>query len=452
MIRKHFAGPAHESLAGCVAECGRFGRSALPRRPHPPDRNATPMNAFDARPRIAPHRRLFGVASTLLFAAALAACDSAKTATASPADRTAKTPVATQAATACPSQELKGFVAAFAEDAALQNAFTAPTVDTAFVDMNAQPEPAESVEALPRERLHFPVMPNRAQQQKEGLQYREISNEGGRAVVALEIPDTDAQLLYTFRRDACWTLVKIVDPAFGKAFPGEAPKPAAASATNQEAIVRDVMRAQYGDNYDAQRDCWPTTYDDGNDSFDYCMRPAKATTVETPAGKQLLFLAHNIQDFDAKPRRYSYSRLDPGLIGLFALSLDAQGGWTVRAATKAEPFGMEGDCGCNDTQPTRLGRDDYGWILRSGGVWQGVVVSDFSVYAPIQGKYASVGTFADIAEDEQAVSHRVTVDASNPHAPHYPLIVVTVREQREVGRETVAFDAKRMRYPAPKDR
>ncbi|TXI44466.1 MAG: hypothetical protein E6Q50_17750 [Lysobacter sp.] len=410
------------------------------------------MIAPDARSRIAPPRRAFGIASTLLFAVALAACDTSKPATASPADGAAQAPNAGAAPVACPSQQLSAFVAAFAEDPALQKAFTAATVDTAFVDMNAQPEPAESVEPLARETLHFPVMPNRAQQRKEGLQYREIANEGGRAVVALEIPDTDAQLLYTFRRDACWTLVKIVDPAFGKAFPGEAPKPAAQGAANVDAIVRDAMRAQYGDGYDAERDCWPTTYDDGNDSFDYCMRPAKSTTVETPAGKQLLFLAHNIQDFDAKTRRYSYSRLDPGLIGLFALSLDAKGGWTVRAATKAEPFGMEGDCGCNDAQPTRLGRDDYGWILRSGGVWQGVVVSDFSVYAPVQGKYASVGTFGDVAEDDQTVSHRVTVDASNPDAPHYPLIVATVREQREVGRETVAFDAKRMRYPAPKAR
>jgi hypothetical protein len=121
----------------------------------------------------------------------------------------------TQVAIACPSQDLKAFVAAFAEDPALQKAFTADPVDTAFVDMSAQPEPTESVEAMPREKLRFPVMPNRVQQQKEGLKYREVANEGGQAIVVLEIPDTDAQVLYTFRRDACWTLVKIVDPAFG---------------------------------------------------------------------------------------------------------------------------------------------------------------------------------------------------------------------------------------------
>ena len=124
-------------------------------------------------------------------------------------------------ATACPSTDIAGFVAAFADDPALQQTFTAPMVDTAFVDMNAQPEPTESVEPLSRDKLHFPVMPDRAAQQRDGLRYREVGTSGDRTTVVLEKPDTDAQLRYVFRRDAaCWTLVKIVDPAFGKAFPG----------------------------------------------------------------------------------------------------------------------------------------------------------------------------------------------------------------------------------------
>lgn len=126
------------------------------------------------------------------------------------------------AAPACPASDLAGFVAAFAESPALQKAYTAPIVDTAFIDWNAQPEPAESVEKTSRDALRFPVMPNRSRQQSEGLRYREIGTEGDRSTIALEVPDTDAQLRYTFRRDACWTLVKIVDPAFGKEFGGEA--------------------------------------------------------------------------------------------------------------------------------------------------------------------------------------------------------------------------------------
>jgi uncharacterized protein YecT (DUF1311 family) len=142
-----------------------------------------------------------------------------------------------ETAVACPSQDLNAFVAAFAEDPAIQKAFTADPVETAFVDMSAQPEPAESVQVSPRENLPFPVMPNQAQQQKEGLKYREIANEGGNAIVALEVPDTDAQVLYTFRRDACWTLVKIVDPAFDKTSSDE---PLAARGSSEPtALIED---------------------------------------------------------------------------------------------------------------------------------------------------------------------------------------------------------------------
>lgn len=182
------------------------------------------MIAFRLGSHAAPARYLLGFAAAMLLT--LSACDSSKPASAStPATTAAATDHPPQPGIACPSQDLKSFVDAFAQDPALQKAFSADTVDTAFIDWNAQPEPAESSAPLPREKLHFPVMPNRAQQAKEGLQYREISADDKSATIVLEVPDTDAQLRYTFRHDQCWTLVKIVDPAFGKAFPGEAPPP-----------------------------------------------------------------------------------------------------------------------------------------------------------------------------------------------------------------------------------
>lgn len=134
----------------------------------------------------------------------------------------APTPVA-RTGSGCPAADLAGFVAAFADSPALQKAFTAPVVDTAYVDWNAQPEPAESVEPVLRDLLRFPVMPSRARQRADGLQYREIGSNGDLATIVLEVPGTDLQLRYTFRRDRCWTLVKIVDPAFGKTFAGDAP-------------------------------------------------------------------------------------------------------------------------------------------------------------------------------------------------------------------------------------
>lgn len=123
----------------------------------------------------------------------------------------------------CSSNNIADFFEAFAESPEIQRAYTASNVETAFVDWSAQPEPVEAVEPMPREKLHFPLVPNRVAQQQGGLRYREIAGGGYRAVVVLEVPDTDMQQRCTFRRDACWTLVKIAAPAFGKLFPGETP-------------------------------------------------------------------------------------------------------------------------------------------------------------------------------------------------------------------------------------
>lgn len=167
---------------------------------------------------------------------------------------------------ACPSHDIKQFVAAFAEDPALQKVFTATTVDTAFVDHNAQPEPTEKVEPLPRSQLRFPVMPNRARQAKEGLQYRYVSADANRAVVALQVPDTDAQLTYTFRRDRCWTLIKIVDPSFGKAFPAQ---------TASRAVPRARELIAVDDRYDMLKGLSKT--------FAECMARAKSQDIARAA-------------------------------------------------------------------------------------------------------------------------------------------------------------------------
>lgn len=158
-----------------------------------------------------------GLVAMLAFC--VGACDATP-----PATATAAVAASTSATAppACPATDLAGFVAAFADSPALQKNFTAPVVDTAFIDWNAQPEPAESVASTSRDALRFPVMPDRARQKAEGLRYREIGSEGDRSTIVLEVPDTDTQLRYTFRRDTCWTLVKIVDPAFGKGFGGDA--------------------------------------------------------------------------------------------------------------------------------------------------------------------------------------------------------------------------------------
>jgi uncharacterized protein YecT (DUF1311 family) len=175
-------------------------------------------------------RSRIGLVAMLTFF--IGACDATPPATMAATGAAAK-PAST--APTCPATDLAGFVAAFAESPALQKAFTAPIVEIAFIDWSAQPEPVESVESKSRDALQFPVMPDRARQQAEGLRYREIGSEGERTTITFEVPDTDMQLRYTFRRDACWTLVKIVDPAFGKASGGDA-----APAITQRAADDDL--------------------------------------------------------------------------------------------------------------------------------------------------------------------------------------------------------------------
>jgi hypothetical protein len=137
------------------------------------------------------------------------------------------------AAPACPTQDLQAFVAAFAQSDTLQRAFTAAEVQRVYMDWNARPEPVEVVRILRRDQLTFPVMPNQDRQRASGFRYREVLLDNDQATIALEVPDTDSQRLYTFKRNGCWLLVRIVDPAFA---------PSAAVAAGEGAFNESASR------------------------------------------------------------------------------------------------------------------------------------------------------------------------------------------------------------------
>jgi hypothetical protein len=338
----------------------------------------------------------------------------------------------------CPSVDPAAFVAAFAEDPALQQAFTADSVETAFVDASGRSEPART---LSRDQLRFPVMPDRATQRREGVRQREIGRSDDLVTVVLETSGGATQTTYTFRRNAtCWTLAKIA----GRAFAGVTPT---AIAVDSAAIMREVMRTQYGDGYDADRDCWATRHRVGGESIPYCLRPMWPKVVRTSNGQQLLFLAAGVRDFDRTPALYTYSATDPGLVGFFVVGLRADGGWSLLAGARDEPIGTNGDCACATARLMRLGRDVYGWALVEGGIWQGVTVSRHVVYAPVGGKVARVATVPDVEEHAQDIRHEIDADASDPAAEHYPLVVTARRGGRETGRRTILFDPVGGRYP-----
>lgn len=360
-----------------------------------------------------------------VFVALVAACGRDA---ATPAAGTTAVP---EGGSTCPSTDLAAFVAAFAEDPALQQAFTAPTVETAFIGANGQAEPART---LSRDQLHFPVMPDGATQQREGLRRRD-DVRGDQATVVLEKPG--AQTTYTFRRDTtCWTLAKIA----GRAFASEAP---ATAAADPAAIMREVMRSRYGDTYDAARDCWATKVA----STAYCLRPMWPKVVQTSSGRQLLFLAAGVQDFDSTPRLYTYVAADPGAVGFFVVALRADGSSALLAGTNIQTLGTNGDCACATGRLIRLGRDTYGWTLVDGAIRDGVTVSRHVVFAPVGDTVKVVASVPDVEAGAQDVHHDIDVDTADPTAAHYPLLVIAHSGGRETDRRTIQFDPVAGRYP-----
>ncbi|MGN6152889.1 MAG: hypothetical protein ACTHOH_12915 [Lysobacteraceae bacterium] len=372
-------------------------------------------------------RSLRRIAGLVVFAGIVAACgkDPAPPAGAGAGD------AAGAAAMVCPSSDPVAFVAAFAEDPALQRAFTAPTVEVAS-------DTGTSTAA--RDQLAFPVMPDRAAQQREGLRQGGFERADDRITVALEAPAGGAQSRYVFRRDAaCWVLGKIA---------GRVAIAPSTPAADPRAIVRAVMASRYGDRHDAERDCWPTTRQVNGVSTAYCLRPGTPSVVETGAGRQLLFLAGSVQDVDHSPRKYAYASTDPGLVGLFVVALRG-GGWSLVAAADGEAIGTNGDCACITARLQRMGRDVHGWTMVDGTVVQGVENSAHVVFAPVGGKVVRVATVPDVVANAQDVHHDIAFDAADPAAERYPLIVTTRGGSGDGARSTIAFDPAGGRYPVP---
>ena len=384
---------------------------------------------MSANPALRRARLAFGLS---VLVAAVAACGR------DAAPPTAGTTTAPDAGAPCPSADFAAFFTAFAEDPALQQAFTAPTVETAFTGANGQAEPART---LSRDQLRFPLMPDAAVRQRDGLRQRAADVRSDQVTVVLEPAAGGAQTTYTFRRDAaCWTLAKIA----GRAFAGEAPT---ANAPDPAALMREVMRSRYGDRYDAARDCWATTVDVAGAATAYCLRPMWPKVVQTAGGRQLLFLAAGVQDFDSTPRLYTYAATDPGVVGFFVVALGADGRGTLRAGTNIETLGTNGDCACATARLMRLGRDLYGWALVDGTIRDGVTASRHLVFAPVGDRVVQVASVPDVEAGAQDVRHDIDVDTADPNAANYPLVVIARSGGRETGRRAIAFDPVAGRYP-----
>jgi hypothetical protein len=113
-------------------------------------------------------------------------------------------------APACPSEKFPAFFAAYADNVALQKAFTDYPLAHVLLD-HAKAEAKEIKVQLPREKLSFPLIPARAERKRAGLAFRTDEVTEQNAKVSLFKEDTGYQMVYFFHKDGCWKLERKED-------------------------------------------------------------------------------------------------------------------------------------------------------------------------------------------------------------------------------------------------
>lgn len=150
----------------------------------------------------------------LAFALTLAACKPA----AAPAAPEASTPAAPQSSAAasaqtaaCPDADFTAFLKRFEASADAQRGATADPLTMESVDAEAMPEPRRVTRQVALADVTFPVMPERAMRQAEGLQETLTEPSPTERVVKHAVPDSGVQVRYDFQASPCWKLVRVSD-------------------------------------------------------------------------------------------------------------------------------------------------------------------------------------------------------------------------------------------------
>lgn len=148
------------------------------------------------------HKWIAGVLMTLMTA-----CNAAQ----GPEVAEASAPsLVAMASPRCPAQEFNRFLEVFVDSIEVQRAFTVLPLQSDSVDAEAEPEPRVVTKMLSDSELQFPVIPSTQQQLQQALAMS--SHVSGRdMVVKLTKPDSDYQMSYYFRHDACWMLYRKSD-------------------------------------------------------------------------------------------------------------------------------------------------------------------------------------------------------------------------------------------------
>jgi hypothetical protein len=225
--------------------------------------------------------------------------------------------------------------------------------------------------------------------------------------------------------------------------PGPNTRPA-----NVEQAVRSTMSEQYG-AFDSELGCWRYAREANGERYEYCMMPRGRELVETSQGWMLYFFASNRSDIRGNPK-YTYSLPDSGVMGAFALKMDSSSAWKLMAATRHLDFGSIGNFGCESAKFVKLGREYYGWMFVSGGVWQGIASLSHSLVAPHDQEFADLSEVPMQTESDQSSEYGIEIDESSADEDHYPLIVTKFGADSDSERTRIIFDGTRWRYSLPK--
>lgn len=210
-----------------------------------------------------------------------------------------------------------------------------------------------------------------------------------------------------------------------------------------EQIVKEMLAKAYGEqSFKAADGCWSHSLDGANGEVDYCMKPDAPKVVATASGTQVYFQTYSDPEADA------YSLVDPGLRGLFAATVAADGSWKPLAVTPAMDQGQAGDCGCRNAELVQVGPALYGWKSTAGGTWQGVTVALNDLQVPMDGTFRNVSRIPQSVESAPQETVRVQIDAQGaPVAGFYPLKATRTRDGKDVGSTVIAFDPGSKTYP-----
>ncbi len=114
---------------------------------------------------------------------------------------------AASAQAACPSQQFPAFFARYADSVALQKTYTDYPLAHIMLDHAAAGKPREMQLKLAKGKLSFPLIPVASERKRAGLGFK--VDEAGTATLFKD--DTGYQMVYVFRKDACWKLERIED-------------------------------------------------------------------------------------------------------------------------------------------------------------------------------------------------------------------------------------------------